>query len=159
MYEASNTKTPIRLAPAVFWASIAGAVIIGWAAGLAPEYLGGFGRFILYSMLSVCLIALIYGVVAAISEPNASEIQSANETKSYVLSPEELARWRSIKPGMERHEVTAILGQPDGPPVAPSLAGPVVTFERVVVYAWGRGQVVFRANGGPVVKVEIPEYI
>lgn len=156
MHEASNTKTPIRLAPAVFWASLAGAVIVGWAAGLAPEYLGRFGHFILYSMLSICLVALIYGIVAAISEPNAPEIPSANETKSYVLSPEELARWRSIKPGMERHEVTAILGQPDGPPVKPSVP---LTAERVVVYAWGRGQVVFRANGGPVVNVEIPEYI
>ena len=158
MHEASNTKTPIRLAPAVFWASIAGAVIIGWAAGLAPEYLGGFGRFILYSMLFVCLVALIYGIVAVISEPSASEIPSASETKSYVLSPEELGRWRSIKPGMERHEVTAILGQPDGPPVKSSLGRPLIA-ERVVVYAWGRGQVVFRANGGPVVEVEIPEYI
>ena len=119
MYEPSNTKTLIRLAPAVFWASIAGAVIIGWAAGLAPEYLRGFGHFILYSVLAVCLVALIYGIVAAMSEPSASEMPSANETKSYVLSPEELGRWRSIKPGMERHEVTAILGQPDGPPTPP----------------------------------------
>ena len=152
MHEASNTKTPIRLAPAVFWASIAGAVIIGWAAGLAPEYLGKFGHFILYSMLSVCLVALIYGIVAVISEPSASEIPSAKETKSYVLSPEELGRWRSIKRGMERHEVTAILGQPDGPPYK-------ISAGTEVVYKWGTGSVCFQANGGPVVGVFIPEYI
>ncbi len=150
MHEASNTKTPIRLAPAVFWASIAGAVIIGWAAGLAPEYLGKFGHFILYSMLSVCLVALIYGIVAVISEPS--------ESKSYVLSPEDLSRWRSIKPGMERHEVTAILGQPDGPP---GFTWEDVGQERILVvkYIWGRGFVLFRPNGGHVVAVFIPEYI
>lgn len=153
MHEASNAKTPIRLAPAVFWASIAGAVIIGWAAGLAPEYLGRFGHLILYSILSVCLVALFYGIVVAISEPSASEIPSANETKSYVLSPEELARWRSIKPGMERHEVTAILGQPDGPPRTVTLG-----MHRKVVYTWGTGTINFRPNGGHVEEVFIPEH-
>jgi len=156
MHEASNTKRPFRFAPAIFWASLAGAVIIGWAAGLAPEYLGGFGHFILYSMLFLCLGTLIGGIVVSINEPS--------ESKSYVLSPEDLSRWRSIKPGMERHEVTAILGQPDGPPEEQSLtlARPVVKFpdfEELVVYTWGRGKVAFRPNGGPVVEVIIPEYI
>ena len=146
MHEASNTKTPFRLAPAVFWASLAGAVIIGWAAGLAPEYLGGFGHFILYSMLLLCLGTLIGGIVVSINEPS--------ESKSYVLSPEDLSRWRSIKPGMERHEVTAILGQPDGPPTYTTLA-----YDPVAAYTWGGGTVYFRRNGGHVVEVIIPEYI
>ena len=109
-------------------------------------------------VIPVCLGILIWGLVVSINEPS--------ESKSYVLSPEELGRWRSIKPGMERHEVTAILGQPDGPPVKPSLilARPVARTpsfedEGLIVYTWGRGKVRFRPNGGSVVDVIIPEFI
>ena len=97
-------------------------------------------------VIPVCLCTLILGIVISINEPG--------ETKSYVLSPEELARWRSIKPRMERHEVTAILGQPDGPPAYTTLA-----YDPVVEYTWGGGKVYFRRNGGHVVEVIIPEYI
>ena len=54
-------------------------------------------------------------------------------------------------------EVVAILGQPDGPPVA-VLRGGLVNGSRRVCYKWGTGAVLFEPNSGPVTDVEIPEY-
>jgi hypothetical protein len=151
------------MAPAVFWAALAGALIIGWVVGLAPDYLGGFGRFILYWVLfPVSLACLIYGLTVVVRSASISGIRPSPETKHYVLSPQELNLWRSIKPKMERHEVTTILGQPDGPPqvVSPiGFRGYHQSYEGKIVYVWGNGRIYFEPNGGPVFSVEIPEYV
>jgi hypothetical protein len=151
------------MAPAVFWAALAGALIIGWVVGLAPDYLGGFGRFILYWVLfPVNLTCLIYGLTVVVRSASISGIRPAPENRHYVLSPQELNLWRSIKPKMERHEVTTILGQPDGPPqvVSPiGFRGYHQSYEGKIVYVWGNGRIYFEPNGGPVFSVEIPEYV
>lgn len=163
MQESANIAKPLRMAPAVFWAALAGAFIIGWALGLAPDYLGGLGRFILYwVLLPVSIACLFYGLTVAARSANISGIRAAPEVRHYVLSPEELNLWRSIKPKMERHEVTTILGQPDGPPQTVSskeFRGYHHSYEGKIVYAWGNGRIYFEPNGGPVFRVEIPEYI
>ena len=155
----------MRLAPAVFLASLSLAFIAGGVIGLAPEFLGWFGKFVFYGIfipLNLCII--IYGVYVAIRASAITGLSSGKDNKSYVLSPEELARWRSIKPGMDRHEVTAILGQPDGPPVV------VVTrlprffdcddhLDGKILYEWGGGRIFFEPNSGPVFRVKLPEYV
>ncbi len=165
MQETSSISKSLRIEPAVFWAALSGALIIGWLAGLAPDYLGGFGRFILYwLLLPISLGGLVYGIVIAIKAEKFYSVPSAIEPKSFVLAPEELTRWRSIKSGMERHEVIAIIGQPDGPPVAVDLylidlIDAPRDYLGKIVYNWGNGRICFEPNGGPVFKVEIPEYI
>lgn len=165
MQERSNSSRPVRLAPAVFLASLSLAFIAGGGIGLAPEFLGWFGKFVFYGIfipLNLCII--IYGVYVAIRASAITGLSSGKDNKSYVLSPEELARWRSIKPGMDRHEVTAILGQPDGPPVV------VVTrlprffdcddhLDGKILYEWGGGRIFFEPNSGPVFLVKLPEYV
>lgn len=165
MQETSNSSRPVRLAPAVFLASLSLAFIAGGVIGLAPEFLGWFGKFVFYGIfipLNLCII--IYGVYVAIRASAITGLSSGKDNKSYVLSPEELARWRSIKPGMDRHEVTAILGQPDGPPVV------VVTrlprffdcddhLDGKILYEWGGGRIFFEPNSGPVFRVKLPEYV
>lgn len=165
MQESANIAKPLRMAPAVFWAALAGAFIIGWALGLAPDYLGGFGRFILYwVLLPVGIACLFYGIAIVIKAQSLSGIPTANENKSFVLTPDELNRWRSIKPGMDRHEVTEIIGQPDGPPKVVNtrlleFMELSIDLEGKVMYRWGGGSVYFYPNGGPVFQVKIPEYI
>jgi len=165
MQETSNSSRPVRLAPAVFLASLSLAFIAGGVIGLAPEFLGWFGKFVFYGIfipLNLCII--IYGVYVAIRASAITGLSSGKDNKSFVLSPEDLARWRSIKPGMDRHEVTAILGQPDGPPVV------VVTrllqfrecddhLDGKILYEWGGGRIFFEPNSGPVFHVKIPEYV
>lgn len=155
----------MRLAPAVFLASLSLAFIAGGVIGLAPEFLGWFGKFVFYGIfipLNLCII--IYGVYVAIRASAITGLSSGKDNKSFVLSPEDLARWRSIKPGMDRHEVTAILGQPDGPPVV------VVTrlprffdcddhLDGKILYEWGGGRIFFEPNSGPVFRVKLPEYV
>jgi hypothetical protein len=165
MQESANITKPLRMAPSVFWAALAGAFIIGWASGLAPDYLGGFGRFILYwVLLPVSIACLFYGIAIVIKAQSLSGIPTANENKSFVLTPDELNRWRSIKPGMDRHEVVAIIGQPEGPPrVVDFFFRDFVDlpsdYNGKMVYAWGNGRIYFEPNGGPVFQVKIPEYI
>lgn len=165
MQESANITKPLRMAPSVFWAALAGAFIIGWALGLAPDYLGGFGRFILYWVfMPISLGGLIYGIAIVIKAQSLSGIPTASENKSFVLTPDELNRWRSIKPDMDRHEVVAIIGQPDGPPRAvdflfSDFRGLHPDYQGKIVYAWGEGRVYFYPNGGPVFQVKIPEYI
>jgi hypothetical protein len=167
MQETTNSFRPIRIATAVFLAALSIAFIAGWLIGLAPDYLGWFGRFILYWLtLPACLVLLVIGVIKVVSASDITGISSSKNAVSYVLSPEDLARWRSIKRGMDRHEVTAILGQPDGPPV---VVDTNFYYERFndfnssfngkVFYQWGGGTVFFEPNGGPVFHVNIPEYI
>ena len=165
MQETSNSSRPVRLAPAVFLASLSLAFIAGGVIGLAPEFLGWFGKFVFYGIfipLNLCII--IYGVYVAIRASAITGLSSGKDNKSFVLSPEDLARWRSIKPGMDRHEVTAILGQPDGPPVV------VVTrlprffdcddhLDGKILYEWGGGRIFFEPNSGPVFRVKLPEYV
>ena len=170
MQETSNSSRPVRLAPAVFLASLSLAFIAGGVIGLAPEFLGWFGKFVFYGIfipLNLCII--IYGVYVAIRASAITGLSSGKDNKSFVLSPEDLARWRSIKPGMDRHEVTAILGQPDGPPVVFVVTGLRLRppqyrecddhFEGKIVYVWGGGRIFFEPNSGPVFHVKIPEYV
>ena len=111
-----------------------------------------------------CVLSILLGFILVVRSSSLSGIPPACVNKSYVLSPEELARWRSIKPGMDRHEVTAILGQPDGPPVV------VVTrlprffecddhLDGKILYEWGGGRIFFEPNSGPVFRVKLPEYV
>jgi hypothetical protein len=83
--------------------------------------------------------------------------RNADGKASYVISPERLAMWRQIKPGMSRKEVVGILGPPSK---EPSTSGSTVTF-------WwynsstnsDSGWVDFSKGGdGGVVDVKIPEY-
>lgn len=163
MHEASSTPKSVQLAPSVFFSALAGSLIIGWMAGLAPDNLGGFGRFVLYWLvLPVCFVVVAYGLIVAVLAKSVTGIPPEGKSKSFVLSPEELGRWRSIKPKMERHEVTSILGQPDGPPQIVSsneFKGYHPSYEGKIVYAWGNGRIYFDPNGGPVFQVKIPEYI
>ena len=105
-------------------------------------------------------------MIKVVSASDITGISSSKNAVSYVLSPEDLARWRSIKQGMDRHEVTAILGQPDGPPVVVDTSYYVKMFNHLessfdgkIFYQWGGGSVFFEPNGGPVFHVNIPEYI
>lgn len=164
MQETSNSSRPVRLAPAVFLASLSLAYIAGGVIGLAPEFLGWFGKFVFYGIfipLNLCII--IYGVYVAIRASAITGLSSGKDNKSYVLSPEELARWRSIKPGMDRHEVTAILGQPDGPPVVvtrlPRFFDCDDHLDGKILYEWGGGRIFFEPNSGPVFRVKLPEYV
>ncbi len=165
MQETTNSFRPIRIATAVFLAALSIAFIAGWLIGLAPDYLGWFGRFILYWLtLPACLVLLVIGMIKVISTSEISGIPSSKNSASFVLSPEDLARWRSIKRGMDRHEVTAILGQPDGPPRAVDFLfsdfhGLPRDYEGKMIYTWGIGTIYFEPNGGPVFHVKIPEYI
>ena len=165
MHEASSTRKSIQLAPAVFFAALAGSLIIGWMIGLAPDALGGFGRFILYWLvLPVCFAGLAIGLLVAVFARSLSGLPRGSNASSFVLSPEELRRWRSIKPGMDRHEVTEIIGQPDGPPKVVitrllEFRELSIDLEGKVIYRWGGGSVYFYPNGGPVFQVKIPEYI
>jgi len=129
--------------------------------GLAPDYLSTLGKIILYWVsIPTCVVLMVLGTIEMISASDITGIPPSDVTGvppskdsvSYVLSPEDLRRWRSIKKGMDRHEVVAILGQPDGPPQ-------IATYRREVYYSWGRGGVWFERNSGPVVEVDIPEYI
>jgi hypothetical protein len=165
MQETSNSSRPVRLAPAVFLASLSLAFIAGGVIGLAPEFLGWFGKFVFYGIfipLNLCII--IYGVYVAIRASAITGLSSGKDNKSFVLSPEDLARWRSIKPGMDRHEVTAILGQPDGPPVVVVTRVPRFfdcddDLDGKILYEWGGGRIFFEPNSGPVFHVKIPEYV
>lgn len=156
---------PLRLSWVVLFALLSLAFILGWFVGMAPAALGWFGSFILFWIcIPVCVLSILLGFILVVRSSSLSGIPPACVTKSYVLSPEELARWRSIKPGMDRHEVTAILGQPDGPPRAEGASvalwgsnSPVLTGK--VRYDWGQGSVWFQPNGGPVFHVKIPEYV
>ncbi len=166
MQETTNSFRPIRIATAVFLAALSIAFIAGWLIGLAPDYLGWFGRFILYWLtLPACLVLLVIGMIKVVSASDITGISSSKNAVSYVLSPEDLARWRSIKRGMDRHEVTAILGQPDGPPVVVttrklgSFYGMDNSYDGKIFYQWGGGSVYFEPNGGPVFYVNIPEYV
>jgi outer membrane protein assembly factor BamE (lipoprotein component of BamABCDE complex) len=117
--------------------------------------------FVFFIPLNLCII--IYGVYVAIRASAITGLSSGKDNKSFVLSPEDLARWRSIKPGMDRHEVTAILGQPDGPPVVVTRTFQYVhvpePFMGKIVYEWGVGRIFFEPNSGPVIHVKIPEYV
>ena len=166
MQETTNSFRPVRIAPAVFLAALSIAFTAGWLIGLAPDYLGWFGRFILYWLtLPACLILLVIGMIKVVGASDIKGISSSKNAVSYVLSPEDLARWRSIKRGMDRHEVTAILGQPDGPPVVVNslnlggFSGTENIFSGKILYKWGSGSVYFEPNAGPVFHVKIPEYI
>jgi hypothetical protein len=167
MQEETNRMRPVRVAPAVFLSALSVAFVAGWFVGLAPDCLGWFGKFILYWVsMPICLVLLVIGVTKVIGASDISGIPSAKDSVSYVLSPEDLARWRSIKPGMDRHEVTAIIGQPDGPPklinaylLRTEFAGLPLDYDDKIVYGWGTGMVFFHPNGGPVFQVKIPEYI
>jgi hypothetical protein len=153
------------LAPAVFLASLSLAFIAGGVIGIALEFLGWFGKFVFYGIfipLNLCII--IYGVYVAIRASAITGLSSGKDNKSFVLSPEDLARWRSIKPGMDRHEVTAILGQPDGPPVVVVTRLPQFRecddhLDGKILYEWGGGRIFFEPNSGPVFHVKIPEYV
>ncbi len=167
MQETKNSFRPIRIATAVFLAALSIAFIAGWLIGLAPDYLGWFGRFILYWLtLPACLVLLVIGMIKVVSASDITGISSSKNAVSYVLSPEDLARWRSIRVGMDRHEVTGILGQPDGPPKVQLSTGNLdslhirsFNLQGKVYYEWGQGCVWFEPNGGPVFHVKIPEYI
>jgi len=165
MQEISNSSRPVRLAPAVFLTALSVAFIGGWFIGLAPGFLGWFGKFVLYGILiPVNLCIIIWGVIVAIRSSAITGLSSGKDNKSFVLSPEDLARWRSIKPGMDRHEVTAILGQPDGPPVVVVTRLPKFYecddhLEGKILYEWGGGRIFFEPNSGPVFHVKIPEYV
>ncbi len=161
MQEMTNSSRPLRIAPAVFRAALSLAFIAGWLIGLAPDNLSTLGKVILYWVsMPTCVVLMVLGTVEMISASDITGIPPSDVTGvppskdsvSYVLSPEDLRRWRSIKKGMDRHEVVAILGQPDGPPQNG-------TYRREVYYSWGRGGVWFERNSGPVVEVDIPEYI
>jgi len=158
MQEITKSSRPIKVAPAVFVAALSLAFIAGWLMGLAPDYLGAFGTVILYWVsMPTCLVLLVIGTIEMVSAADISGIPASKDSMSYVLSPEDLSRWRSIKKGMDRHEVVAILGQPDGPPVT-VLHGGLVNGSRMVCYKWGTGAVLFEPNGGPVTDAQIPEY-
>jgi hypothetical protein len=167
MQETTNSIRPIRIAPAVFLAALSLAFVTGWLVGLAPDFLGWFGKFILYWVsIPICLVLLVVGLIKVLSTSDITGVSSSRNAVSYVLSPEDLARWRSIKRGMDRHEVTAILGQPDGPPVVVNRGGYNSNFHRLspdfdgkIFYQWGGGSVYFEPNGGPVFHVNIPEYV
>jgi hypothetical protein len=158
MQEITKSSRPIKVAPTVFVAALSLAFIAGWLMGLAPEYLSTFGTIILYWVsMPTCLVLLVIGTIEVIGASDITGISASKDSMSFVLSPEDLSRWRSIKKGMDRHEVVAILGQPDGPPVA-VLRGGLVNGSRRVCYKWGTGAVLFEPNSGPVTDVEIPEY-
>ncbi len=166
MQEITSSPRSIRIAPAVFLAALSLAFLAGWFVGLAPDYLSVFGKFIVYGVsIPVCLVLLAIGLIKMIGASDLSGISSAAVTVSYVLSPDDLARWRSIKRGMDRHEVTAILGQPDGPPVVVSTRklggfyGMDNSFDGMILYKWGSGSIYFEPNAGPVFHVKIPEYV
>lgn len=169
MQEITKGIRTIRTTRSVFFAALSLAFLTGWLIGLAPEQLGALGKLILYGVsMPACLGFLVFGLIRVIKSSSLSGIPSGKDSVSYVLSPEDLARWRSIKRGMDRHEVTAILGQPDGPPRTESVAPrpPLDPFRDIdvhisgkVCYAWGQGRVWFEPNAGPVVYVKIPEYI
>jgi hypothetical protein len=167
MQETTNSVRPIRISPAVFLAALSLAFVTGWLVGLAPDFLGWFGKFILYWVsIPICLVLLVVGLIKMLSASDITGVSSSKNAVSYVLSPEDLARWRSIKRGMDRHEVTAILGQPDGPPVVVNTSYYVKMFNHLessfdgkIFYQWGGGSVFFEPNGGPVFHVSIPEYI
>ena len=153
MQEMTNSSRPLRIAPAVFRAALSLAFIAGWLMGLAPDNLSTLGKVILYWVsMPTCVVLMVLGTIEMINASDITGIPASNDSMSYVLSPEDLRRWRSIKKGMDRHEVVAILGQPDGPP---QWVGSRQTF----YYSWGRGGVWFERNSGPVVEVHIPEYI
>jgi hypothetical protein len=161
MQEITKSSRPIKVAPAVFVSALSLAFIAGWLMGLAPDYLSTLGKIILYWVsIPTCVVLMVLGTIEMISASDITGIPPSDVTGvppskdsvSYVLSPEDLRRWRSIKKGMDRHEVVAILGQPDGPPQ-------IATYRREVYYSWGRGGVWFERNSGPVVEVDIPEYI
>ena len=103
-------------------------------------------------------------MIKVVSASDITGISSSRNSVSYVLSPEDLARWRSIRVGMDRHEVTAVLGQPDGPPRAvdflfSEFSGLPRDYQGKMFYTWGNGRIYFEPNGGPVFSVEIPEYV
>jgi hypothetical protein len=156
---------PLRLSWVVLFALLSLAFILGWFVGMAPAALGWFGSFILFWIcIPVCVLSILLGFILVVRSSSLSGIPPASVTKSYVLSPEELARWRSIKPGMDRHEVTDIIGQPDGPPRVVDLflrdfVDLPSDYNGKMVYAWGNGRIYFEPNGGPVFQVKIPEYI
>ncbi len=161
MQEITKSSRPIKVAPAVFVSALSLAFIAGWLMGLAPDYLSTLGKIILYWVsIPTCVVLMVLGTIEMISASDITGIPPSDVTGvppskdsvSYVLSPEDLRRWRSIKKGMDRHEVVAILGQPDGPPR-------IETYRRRVYYSWGRGGVWFERNSGPVDEVHIPEYI
>jgi len=84
--------------------------------------------------------------------------RNADGKSSYVISPERLAMWRQIKPGMSRKEVIDILGPPSSTPNRDFTTGRMG-------YIWGGGTntdygyVTFEGGGdGRVVQVRIPEY-
>jgi hypothetical protein len=77
---------------------------------------------------------------------------------SYVISPERLAMWRQVKPGMNRKDVIDILGPPSSTPSRDYQSGRMR-------YSWygglhaDSGSVTFEGGGdGRVVEVKIPEY-
>ena len=141
MQEITKSSRPIKVAPAVFVSALSLAFIAGWLMGLAPDYLSTLGKIILYWVsIPTCVVLMVLGTIEMISASDITGIPPSDVTGvppskdsvSYVLSPEDLRRWRSIKKGMDRHEVVAILGQPDGPPR-------IETYRRRVYYSWGRG--------------------
>ncbi|MEY3813115.1 MAG: hypothetical protein RL495_1062, partial [Verrucomicrobiota bacterium] len=118
--------------------------------GLAPDNLSTLGKVILYWVsMPTCVVLMVLGTIEMINASDITGIPASNDSMSYVLSPEDLRRWRSIKKGMDRHEVVAVLGKPDGPPQWDSM-------RQTLYYSWGRGGVWFERNSGPVVEVHIP---
>ena len=165
MKEITKSSRPIKVAPTVFFAALSLAFIAGWLMGLAPDYLSTLGTIILYWVsMPTCLVLLVIGTIEVIGASDITGINSSSNAISYVLSQEDLARWRSIKSGMERHEVMAILGLPDGPPVSEfyrptGQRNKLALSELKVYYSWGMGRVWFEPNSGPVIDVQIPEYV
>lgn len=84
--------------------------------------------------------------------------RNADGKASFVISPERLAMWRQVKPGMSRKEVVDILGPPSSTPSRDYPSGRMR-------YSWyggihaDSGNVTFEGGGdGKVVEVRIPEY-
>lgn len=165
MQEITSSPRPIRIAPAVFLAALSLAFLTGVLLGAAPELFGFFSKFMLYWVcIPVCVFSLLIGTISAVRASSVFGLSQQKNVISYVLSPEDLSRWRSIKRGMDRHEVTAILGQPDGPPRAVNFLfsefhGLPSDYQGKMIYTWGNGTICFEPNGGPVFHVSIPEYI
>ncbi len=169
MQEITSSPRAIRIAPAVFLAALSLAFLTGVLLGAAPELFGFFSKFMLFWVcIPVCVMSLLVGTISAVRTSSVFGLSQQKKVTSYVLSPEDLARWRSIKRGMDRHEVTAILGQPDGPPKTESIAprpplDPLadigIHISGKVCYVWGQGRVWFEPNAGPVAYVKIPEYV
>jgi hypothetical protein len=111
---------------------------------------GGFAKsewqlVLLWPVVPIFVVLMLFGIYGTMwSFP-----------RSCALSPACLAKWRSIRPGMERHEVIEILGKPDGLPDVVPCGQP---FEGKVLYQWGVGFVYFEPHSGPVFHVLIPEY-